>query len=438
MARRLEWSRRELIKLIGMSAVLPVLGCERATIERSKDRIQAGKAARPRFVVRILCSGGIDPLFTTDPKSRADVASTVEIPYKPAQVLESKYGRLGPQWAALQPSLPQLAILNGVRARTANHQYGWLSCRMLKTKAAAGLPGALDIIGAHRDRQAMACMSLGPLLGNDYNTFYFGSPDLQAFGSGPGNGAEVDPKQKGFFETLDGLSPTELEATLQVLKGTRADIVGSGAREANTREKIEQAEHYVAALMKIPPFKLQDWATEPEKQLIARNLQRVLWAMENDLSATYFMRIGILEWDTHYNNLTRQKTWNEAFAPMFARFLGELQKRKNASGMLWDQAAVVVSSEVGRHPEINAAQGKDHFPECPYVFAGPCFQLGKHFGVTGKKLEAQGITLDTGAARDGSEPPDVTDVGTTLMHIAGLDPAAFGFYGRSIDFLRAV
>jgi uncharacterized protein DUF1501 len=430
MTCRSDWNRRQLLKLLGVSALVPALGNRRVAAD--------GTAHRPRYIVRILCSGGIDPLFTTDPKTRADVASSVDVPYKPTEILESRYGHVGPQWAALHPHLASLTMLNGVRLKTANHQYGWLSCRMMRTKASPGLPGVLDIIGAHRDRQAMACMSLGPLIGNDYNPFYFGSPDLQAFGSGPGNGAEIDPKQKGFFELLDGLTPTELEATQDVLKSARADVVGNAPRAVNTREKIEQAEHYVAALRKIQPFKLEEWSAEPEKQLIARNLQRILWAMENDLSATYFMRIGILEWDTHYNNLIRQKTWNEAFAQMFARFLDELHKRKSSGGVLWDQSAVVLSSESGRHPEINAANGKDHFPECPYIFAGPCFQLGKQFGVTGKKTEAHGISLTRGTADDTSEPPDITDVGTTLLRIAGLDPVAFGFYGRTIDFLRAV
>jgi hypothetical protein len=440
MACKADWTRRDLLKLIGASSLVFPLACERQEPERAREKLLAsgGAARRPRFVVRILCSGGIDPLYTTDPKSRGDVARSVEIPYKANDIVESGHGRLGPQFSALKPYLSSLAILNGVRLHTANHPYGWLAARLLKTRAAAGRPGVLDIIGAHRDHQALACMSLGPLNANDYNTFYFGSPDAQSFGVGPGGA--VEPKQKGFFDMLDGLSPTELEATLAVLKNTRNDVgTSGGARAVNTREKIEQAERYVSALMKVEPFRLQEWSSEGEKQLIARNLQRILWAMENDLAATYFMRIGNqAEWDTHFNNLIRQKTWNEAFAPMFAQFLGELQKRKSSSGLLWDQVAVVVSSEIGRHPEINAANGKDHFPECPYLFAGPCFQLGKQFGVTGKKMEAHGISLATGAAQDSSAPPDLTDIGTTLLQIAGLDPSEYGYYGRSIEFLRAV
>jgi hypothetical protein len=421
------------MKLVTATAVTLPLGCERQPRDRSRDNAP-GASKRPRFVVRILCSGGIDPLYTTDPKSRGDVASTVEIPYKPGEIVGSRT-HLGPHFAALEPHVASLTILNGVQLRTANHPYGWLSARMMKTRVASGLPGALDIIGAHRDGQALACMSLGPLNVSDYNTHYFGSPDVQTFGGGPG--AAVDPNQKGFFEMLDGMSPVELEATSDVLARSKSDVVGNDAMARNTRDKIEQAERYVRTLTTVNRFRLEEWSSYANHQLIARNLQRILWAMENDLAATFFLRIGIFEWDTHFNNLVRQKVWNEAFAHMFARFLSELQKRKNAKGALWDQVAVIASSEIGRHPEINAAKGKDHFPECPYIFAGSAFQLGKQFGITGKKMEAQGISLSTGTAAT-SAPPDLTDVGTTLLHIAGLDPTEFAFHGRSIDFLRVV
>jgi hypothetical protein len=116
--------------------------------------------------------------------------------------------------------------------------------------------------------------------------------------------------------------------------------------------------------------------------------------------------------------------------------LTELERRSNRHGRLVDNTAVIVASELGRYPYLNAAQGKDHFPEAPFLFAGPWFPGGNVFGRTGKNLEAQPIDLKHGGvARAGGHHVMVDDVGTTLLALSGIDPELYGYNGHLLQFL---
>jgi uncharacterized protein (DUF1501 family) len=167
-------------------------------------------------------------------------------------------------------------------------------------------------------------------------------------------------------------------------------------------------------------------------------LQRALWLLEHDLTSSVFVCLvgGSLNWDTHTDNARRQTRMQARFVPMLDRFLTELERRSNRHGRLVDNTAVIVASELGRYPFLNAAQGKDHFPEAPFLFSGPWFPGGKVFGRTGKNLEAQPIDLKQGGvARAGGHHVMVDDVGTTLLALSGIDPELYGYNGQHLQFL---
>ena len=99
-------------------------------------------------------------------------------------------------------------------------------------------------------------------------------------------------------------------------------------------------------------------------------------------------------------------------------------------------------SELGRFPQLNHDEGKDHFPECPCVFIGGSVNTNKGtgvaFGGTGREMAAVPIRLTDGrpSGRDGDFALQLDDLGATVLHmVAGADPRMYGYGGRVLEFL---
>src|SRR5262245_8850079 len=108
---RRDWLRLGLAGLTSLG-----LGCAKREAKR--------RASRPRYVVTILLSGGMDSIWTTDPRERSEIEDGVDLPYPPAAIVEAGALRLGPHLAPLAPVARRLNVLNGVQVATANHNWG--------------------------------------------------------------------------------------------------------------------------------------------------------------------------------------------------------------------------------------------------------------------------------------------------------------------------
>jgi hypothetical protein len=188
----------------------------------------------------------------------------------------------------------------------------------------------------------------------------------------------------------------------------------------------------------LPPLRPATWAADDPSQQLAVSLQRILWLFENDLTRAFELNIGGLEqpWDTHTFNTDRQRTASAPLA-MIARFLGELGRRRGRRGPLSGKTLVVMGSEIGRFPRLNGAQGKDHFPEAPYVIFGAGAGRGAVFGRAGKDMAAVPVSTRTGApAGSGGRSLLLDDLGASLLHLGGVpDPSVYGYEGKVLDFL---
>jgi hypothetical protein len=115
-------------------------------------------------------------------------------------------------------------------------------------------------------------------------------------------------------------------------------------------------------------------------------------------------------WDTHSNNFNRLK--NDLMPPAdraFAALLDDLSAR----GML-DETLVVWVGEFGRKPHITARNaGREHWPHCySAVLAGAGIRGGAVHGAS-----------DRWAAYPARDPVSPDDLGATILHALGIDPA---------------
>jgi len=424
------WTRRDIVKLglLGWAFSQGLSSRALGASPRSSPR-------RPRYYVIVNLTGGVDSVYTTDPKLRAEVEPWVDVPYGPERIVTRGNLRLGPHLAPLK-DCRRMAILNGVQLGTANHDTGLHQVVRLRTQVKARMPLILDIIGAHRDGQPLSTLTLGSAGLEFYSAGWFGLLPGQI-----PRGLDAAPKED-LFEEIEQSAPGDLERLAAVLRRQAGRLREGGDRERGlTASNLDQVATLLGRMPHLPPFRPEIWSEDEDAQAIAVQLQRVLWTLENDLTSGVQLAIG-QQWDTHWANARIQESSSGHFMPPFARFLQELEKRRNAHGTLVDNTVVVAGSELGRLPRLNTDLGKDHLSQAPYLFFGasidPGGARGEAFGRTSSRMEGLPISLMTGRdVAQGGHVPLLDDVGTTLLSIAGIDPAMYGYDGQLLRFLVA-
>jgi Protein of unknown function (DUF1501) len=134
--------------------------------------------------------------------------------------------------------------------------------------------------------------------------------------------------------------------------------------------------------------------------------QRFLMARRLVEAGVRFVSLTYGGWDLH--NAIKQGMAGQlpAFDQAFAALITDLDKR----GLL-DSTLVMVSSEFGRTPKINATAGRDHWPKVfSVVLAGGGIKKGITYG-----------TSDATGSEPDDDPLSVEDLAMTVYHQLGID-----------------
>jgi hypothetical protein len=104
-----------------------------------------------------------------------------------------------------------------------------------------------------------------------------------------------------------------------------------------------------------------------------------------------FAEVTLDGWDTHQDNFSRTKNLCKQLDPAFSSLIKDLSER----GML-DKTLILCLGEFGRTPNINANEGRDHYPDAfACAVAGGGFKGGKVYGETnddGNKIVSNPLT----------------------------------------------
>ncbi len=404
------WTRRDIARL-GLASCL-MAGAPRLALAAPRG---------PRYFVIIMLRGGVDAVYTADPKVRAEVDSRVDVPYEPSSIVETGGVPLGPHFEALKPWGERLGVLRGVQVRTANHESGAQQMLRLRTSVNTQMPALLDLIGMTRDSQPLASVTMGSLGAHEHSVAGFSAP---TYGS-----------DNTLLDRLDATAPADLELLARIYSGHQEQVErwAPSLQRDRTVEHLTQVRDLFDRLPSVAPFRPETWSESGRRKLLGADLQRVLWLLENDLTRGVYMKTG-LGWDTHYRNASGQASGNRDFASAFAKFLEALHTRRNEHGTLAEQTVVLAASELGRFPVLNGVQGKDHFPETFFLLAGAAAK--GVFGETGQLMEGLPVSLRTGRAESGGTRLVLDDVGSTMLRWAGLEPSVYGYRGRALRFLE--
>ncbi len=127
-------------------------------------------------------------------------------------------------------------------------------------------------------------------------------------------------------------------------------------------------------------------------------------------------------WDTH-SGIEMQITHYELLFGYLTRLMEDLATRTSpAGGSLLDETTVVVLSEMGRHPQLNATGGKDHWTYTSAMLLGGGVRGGQVVGSLDADFQGRRIDLATGATDDSGVALLPSHLGATLLALAGVDP----------------
>lgn len=133
---------------------------------------------------------------------------------------------------------------------------------------------------------------------------------------------------------------------------------------------------------------------------------RLLIARRLIEAGTRFVTVTYGTWDTHAYHYRGIETQMPDLDRAFAGLITDLDQR----GLL-DSTLVLITSEFGRTPRINAGGGRDHWPRVfSIVMAGGGIKRGYIHGAS-----------DTLAAEPADNPLGIEDYAATLYHLLGID-----------------
>lgn len=134
-----------------------------------------------------------------------------------------------------------------------------------------------------------------------------------------------------------------------------------------------------------------------------------------------------VSWDTHTDSDNQQSPLWEGLFQGLDRFVGALLTTPSPGGRtLADDTTVVVLSEMSRTPRLNADNGRDHWPFTSVLVVSPRVTGGRAVGGYDLGYRGQGIDPLSGEPDPSRAAPTPSQLGATLLALAGLDPSAYG------------
>lgn len=417
MTTNMNIKRRDLLKggaLLGAAALLPSF--------LSSHQARAQAATTPRKLVMVLNSGGWDPTVALDPKPGLPFVDV-----SPGAL--RSFGDVTIWSDASRPNVDlfftkwadRTCVVNGVQVRSFVHT----DCmkRMLTGSPSETTP----------DMGAIAAFELAPELPVPYLALgqFSRSGPLAAISGRAGTSNQlqslVDPAAAYFppdgsfapdfglitDQNEDTLVKRYLEATAQRQKATR------GQRGYNKK----RVDDFIASLDRsdtLARFVREGTSLGERGYTVDLNVQIPLavQALRDGLSHTTMLQSGF-SWDTHTVNANQ-----EAFHDSLFGSLDVLMQELDDNDML-ESTTVMVLSEMGRTPKLNADLGKDHWPVTSCMLIGAGVQGGTVLGGTNDELGARSMNLATGEVDDAGQQLQSANLVAGVLENLGVDPAAY-------------
>lgn len=127
-------------------------------------------------------------------------------------------------------------------------------------------------------------------------------------------------------------------------------------------------------------------------------------------------------WDTHANNDRQGLHFDELF-DLLTLGLADLDSRPSSTGgSLADETVIVVFSEMGRTPQLNGGNGRDHWTFTSAMVIGAGVRGGQVVGGFDDSGYGKAADFATGEALDDGTGITAANFGATLLALGDVDP----------------
>ena len=129
-------------------------------------------------------------------------------------------------------------------------------------------------------------------------------------------------------------------------------------------------------------------------------------------------------WDTHASNNIQSLHFQELFSALTTA-ADNMRALPGDRGTLLDDVTIVVMSEMGRYPQLNAFGGKEHWTFTSCMLIGGGIRGGQVVGEYDDQLGGRQVDLGTGEVVEGGTDLLPGHIGATLLTLADVDPAEY-------------
>jgi uncharacterized protein (DUF1501 family) len=386
-----------------------------ATLLTRHGDVRAAPRGKPRRLVLVFNSGGWDPTYALDPK--LDVAGIDA----PAGIIK-KYGDLDILTDAARPNIDAFfaahagisTVVRGLQVNSVAHPDA--SQRVLTGVAAAGAPDIAAIISAiHGAGTAAPYLILG-------RTAYSGPYASLAARTGSVNQIVTLLDPTFALPPIGGPLlphvPSDLEEEL-----VRAHVMARAERELAASGANTRVQDYIASLERGDLLRdIGDIGSVEFDRSFDAQIDLAVEALGRGLCHSVQIETG--DWDTHSQNAAQGPRHDDFFASL-TNLVEALAARAGSSqgSKLLDETTIVVVSELGRTPRLNADQGKDHWPVTAALLVGSGVAGGRVVGATTDDLAGATLDLATGKPDPDGKPLLYSSFAAGVLELAGVDAA---------------
>lgn len=424
--------RRDLLKLGGMAVATTFADHIVWPLEiRGAGKVTPRRTARNCIVIQL--PGAISPPDTWDFKETKDTPKDLDVQKVTSDLYLSK--TLFPNHAVWAP---RAGFVRSMRANELVHftgQYHTQTGRSLNVAVAKEIPAfgsvvAYELDSERRDSDAFPT----------YMSFNLSRGRVGPIGAGflPARFSGIDLDTTSVFDSF--AAGDELEKANAMLakrwEGLRRMAEVSPAERASLGDKAEEYKAYYDYAHRIlddPRWKKVFKVTDEEKKRWGNDFGISVMLARNVLAAdagTRFIYLadvgngGNGPWDHHTGIFDRRSSGSSyvtcvSLDRVLTNLVGDLSSMpgKQPGKTLLDETLVVVTSEFGRVPYINAGGGRDHYAECyTTMFFGGGVKPGR---VIGRTDETCAKCIDTGWKY--KQQPWMDNTVATIYSALGID-----------------
>ena len=376
--------RRDFLKLCGLAGL--GFACPGGLTSMLRAAPKEEPPYEGPFYVVFNASGGWDTTYLMDPKGTGGINRL----YKDGDILTKGAHKFAPTGPHRQGGMSneeyfadfggELLVLNGLDYSVNNHAPG---ARYMAT-------GKLDSL-AYPTFAALVAACKGPACPLSFLTFgnYSATGNIIAMSRVPylpslqriANADSIEGNVRSPYHDEFALNRIEQALAEQRAARTPQPLL---PRQERAESMLYAAQVNSKAMQRITPHIPKDIP----KERLSQQAEIALASFKAGVCVSANLSIG--QFDSHANNDADQMKLIPEFLAGIAYFIRRAEELK-----IRDKLVVIIQSEMGRTPDYNKGNGKDHWSVGSIMFLGPRIRGNRVVGATDEKQFGVPITPDT-------------------------------------------